>query len=127
KDIERYPTDQLVEACPPSRWYLLRRFTRRNKRLLGSVALFMALLIAGTTISIWQAVRAERERAAADAAFGFLDALFTPLPAGESDLRKALDRAAPRIDARFSKQPLGEGRVRLSVGVAHQWMGEHRH
>ncbi len=133
KDIERYLTDQLVEACPPSRWYLLRRFTRRNKRLLVSVAIFMVLLIAGTTISVWQAVRAEQagrqaraERDAGDAAFGFLDDLiFAPLKRDETDLRKALDRAAPRIDARFGQQPLAEARVRLMVGNAYSCLRDH--
>ena len=30
-DVMRYLTDQPVEACPPSAWYRLRKFARRNK------------------------------------------------------------------------------------------------
>jgi serine/threonine protein kinase/tetratricopeptide (TPR) repeat protein len=131
RDVERYLKDEPVEACPPSRWYLLRKFTRRNKRPLTLAALFAVLLIAGTTISIWQAVRAERaerrakaERDAAQAAVDFLhDIVFIPVKAGDADLRKTLDRAAERIDARFGQHPLQEAHVRTTLGESYTWLG----
>ena len=30
-DVQRYLADEPVEACPPSAWYRLRKFVRRNK------------------------------------------------------------------------------------------------
>src|SRR5262249_45057634 len=32
RDIERYLHDEPVQACPPSAWYRLRKFVRRNRR-----------------------------------------------------------------------------------------------
>jgi serine/threonine protein kinase/tetratricopeptide (TPR) repeat protein len=63
-DVQRYLQDENVLACPPSAAYKLRKFVRRNKGPVLTVAVvFLALLggIAGTT---WQAVRAERAREA---------------------------------------------------------------
>jgi serine/threonine protein kinase len=45
-DIERYLNDETVEATPPSRLYLFRKFARRNRGLLlASSAVGAALLI----------------------------------------------------------------------------------
>jgi hypothetical protein len=50
RDIQRYLTDEPVEACPPSAGYRLRKFARRNKRTLFPAALLgvMLLVLAGT-------------------------------------------------------------------------------
>lgn len=31
RDIERYPTDEAVPACPPSVWYRFRKFAHKNR------------------------------------------------------------------------------------------------
>jgi tetratricopeptide (TPR) repeat protein len=48
-DIERYLRDEPVQACPPSSWYRLRKFARRNKRGLAvaSLILFFIALLGG--------------------------------------------------------------------------------
>jgi len=58
RDIERYLHDETVEACPPSLGYRVRKLARRNKKLLATLTAFALLLVAGTAISLWQAVRA---------------------------------------------------------------------
>jgi serine/threonine protein kinase/tetratricopeptide (TPR) repeat protein len=40
-DVMRFLTDNPVEACPPSVWYKLRKFGRRNKAPLAVVALIL--------------------------------------------------------------------------------------
>jgi tetratricopeptide (TPR) repeat protein/tRNA A-37 threonylcarbamoyl transferase component Bud32 len=57
-DVERYLSDQPVQACPPSAGYRFRKFVRQNKTALVAVALVVISLLAGTGMSIWQAVRA---------------------------------------------------------------------
>src|SRR5207247_5440190 len=52
-DVQRYLNDEPVHACPPSAWYGLRKFARRNKVgaiAAGSVALG-ALLAGGGLVS----------------------------------------------------------------------------
>ena len=65
--MERYLADEPVEACPPSAWYRLRKFARRNKAALATAGLVAAALVAGTAVSVWQAVSATDARRQAEA------------------------------------------------------------
>jgi eukaryotic-like serine/threonine-protein kinase len=76
RDLERYLSDEQVEARPPSAVYRLRKFARKNRRLLASATAFALLRVAGIILTTWQAVRAtlaervagqERDRAEAEA------------------------------------------------------------
>src|SRR5437870_1844572 len=44
-DVQRHLADEPVAAGPPSRWYRLRKFVHRNKRLLAGVGAFVLLLV----------------------------------------------------------------------------------
>src|SRR5262249_18401025 len=68
RDIQHYLADELVEACPPSAGYRLRKLARKDKKPLTAAAGFAVLLLAGTVVSAWQAVRATRAETAARAA-----------------------------------------------------------
>jgi eukaryotic-like serine/threonine-protein kinase len=57
-DVQRYLNDEPVQACPPSAMYRVRKFVRRNKRVLATVGLLALALIVGTVVSAWQAIRA---------------------------------------------------------------------
>ena len=65
-DVSRYLTDGPVEACPPSASYRFRKFARRNRTSLVTVALVVVALLTGTAVSIWQAVRATHAEAQAE-------------------------------------------------------------
>jgi tetratricopeptide (TPR) repeat protein len=65
RDIERYLTDEPVEACPPSRTYRLRKFARKYRAVLTAAAAFVLLLAVGVVVSIWLAVRARQAEAEA--------------------------------------------------------------
>jgi serine/threonine protein kinase/Tfp pilus assembly protein PilF len=62
-DLQRYLSDEPVQACPPSAAYWLRKFARRNKGGLavGALVLFFLMLLGGGTG--W----AVRDRAAQEA------------------------------------------------------------
>lgn len=65
EDINRYLTDQAVQATPPDKWYLFSRFIKRNRRsvMFGGMLLGTMLLgLVGTSIA---AAWAMKERAAA--------------------------------------------------------------
>ena len=64
-DVERYLYDEPVQACPPSVAYRFTKFARRNQAVLVTSALFALLLIVGTGISVWQAIRATNAEVAA--------------------------------------------------------------
>ena len=61
-DLRRYLDDEPVQACPPSALYRFRKFGRRNRAALTTVALVAAALVVGTGVSTWQAVRATQAR-----------------------------------------------------------------
>src|SRR5262249_45055012 len=49
-DVERYLHDEQVLACPPSSWYRVRKFSRRNRAALtvaGLLLFFFSLLVGG--------------------------------------------------------------------------------
>jgi eukaryotic-like serine/threonine-protein kinase len=66
KDLERYLSGDLVQACPPSASYRFRKFARRNKTALTTAALLAASLLLGVTISVSQAIRATAAEAQAN-------------------------------------------------------------
>jgi len=67
-DIQRYLADEQVLACPPSAGYRLRKFARKNQTALTTATVIGLLLVAGITVSTWQAVRATRAETAAQSA-----------------------------------------------------------
>jgi serine/threonine protein kinase/tetratricopeptide (TPR) repeat protein len=65
RDVERYLTDEPVEACPPSAGYRVRKFLRRYKKPVVAVTTVFLVLVAGVVVSTWQAIRASRAEAEA--------------------------------------------------------------
>jgi serine/threonine protein kinase len=63
RDIERYLTDEPVEACPPSVGYRLKKFARKNQRFLATAGAFLGLVVVGLAVGL-VAVDAERQRKA---------------------------------------------------------------
>jgi tetratricopeptide (TPR) repeat protein/serine/threonine protein kinase len=70
-DIQRYLADEPVQACPPSAWYRLRKFARRNRTALavGGLVLFCIALLGGGGGWVVRD-RAVREEAAAKERLG---------------------------------------------------------
>jgi serine/threonine protein kinase/WD40 repeat protein/tetratricopeptide (TPR) repeat protein len=66
RDIQRYLNDEPVQACPPSVGYRLRKLVRRYRAAALTTAALAGLLVAGTAVSTWQAVRATRATAVAE-------------------------------------------------------------
>jgi serine/threonine-protein kinase len=63
-DVQRYLRDEPVLACPPSAWYRLRKFVRRNKTPLAIVSLILLCIVSIGVGSGWVLRdRAAREEA----------------------------------------------------------------
>jgi serine/threonine protein kinase len=111
-DLQRYLTDEPVLACPPSVGYRLGKVMRRHKTLLAAGAAFVALLVAGTTISVWQAALARAGWNAADQARAAEEAEATRARAAEQRA-VAADQENRRTLAR---QYVARGTERLEQG-----------
>jgi eukaryotic-like serine/threonine-protein kinase len=71
RDVERFLTDETVEACPPSAGYRVRKFVRRYRRPVLAASIIFLLLISGIAGTSWGLIRANRARKAeADRAEG---------------------------------------------------------
>ena len=139
-DIENYLTDQPVTASPPSTSYRLHKFAKRNKASLSTAALLLLMLVAGTAVSVSQALRAEQQRKLAEQSAADAKAVVeffetqvlaasrpdqkTEGPEVDITILAALDAAEPQISKSFDKQPLVEASIRLTLGETYQFLGE---
>jgi serine/threonine protein kinase len=67
-DLERYLRHEAILARPPSTAYRLKKFARRNRAAILTMAAVATALVAGTAVATWQAVvatRAQRDALAA--------------------------------------------------------------
>ncbi|MFN0052474.1 MAG: protein kinase domain-containing protein [Planctomycetales bacterium] len=60
-DIQRYLQDEPIVARPPSAGYRVRKLIRRHKLTATALLAVAASLVVGISLSVWQAVRADRE------------------------------------------------------------------
>lgn len=135
-DIERYLSNQPVEARPASAVYRVRKFVRRHRAACAAAGLLLAVLVlgaAGTTIGLVQAVeqRTLAEASARDATnnaetaealtdFLLQDVLGAADPAKTADaeltVREAVLSASENLEGEFADQPELELRIRQTLG-----------
>jgi serine/threonine protein kinase/Tfp pilus assembly protein PilF len=138
-DVQRFLDYEPISARPPSAWYQLARFSRRNKLLVGSVTGMFILLSAGVVTSTWFAVRAERNRQEASSQSDIATAVSefltervlagaTPERLRDKNIRDALvkamlDPAARSVARDFKNKPLTEAAVRSSLADSYEAIG----
>ena len=152
QDIDRYLNQQPILARPPSTWYHLRVFARRNRAACTVlIALFFVLLASSIVTTVLylradaarqetvrekdRAVTAERVAAAravqAEEVTGFLSKTLSSVrPADalghEVTVKEMLDEAARRISTAFVKHPLAEANLRLTIGNTYRALGKYQ-
>ncbi|HMF11374.1 MAG TPA: hypothetical protein VKE94_03685, partial [Gemmataceae bacterium] len=62
-DVQRYLADEPVQACPPSAWYRLRKFTQRNKAPVMTVASGVVWGLVGMLVGFYIGTSSTRENA----------------------------------------------------------------
>jgi serine/threonine protein kinase/tetratricopeptide (TPR) repeat protein len=134
-DITRHLRHEPVQASPPSRAYRVGKFVKRHRVGVASAAVvLLALLIgiAGTTVGLLRAVKAERkasdEAEAARQVSDFLVGLFRVSDPDESKgntvtAREILDRGAQAIDRELASRPVIQGRLMFTMGRVYQNLG----
>jgi len=143
-DIRHFLRDEPIIARPPSAFYQVSKFAKRNKAVVVGVAAVFVVLVAGIIVSSWQAIRARRAEAIADtraaearreaakalAVTKFMqDMLSAANPENaqgrEVTVRAALDEAAKKVDAgTLSAEPDVEAAVRAAIGTTYQGLGQ---
>ncbi|MEA3224441.1 MAG: serine/threonine-protein kinase, partial [Planctomycetota bacterium] len=141
-DVHRHLNSEPVLASPPSKLYQMKKFVRRHR---ASVTLVAAISV-GFVVSTAMFLRADRagyeakrqtelaDRACAEAQtmtdFLTNDLLASVYPENaksqEVTVRYLLDRAVKSIDQRLKHSPLSEAKVRETIGLAYQKMGDYK-
>src|SRR5205807_6474009 len=93
-DVQRYLADEPVLAGPPSAWYRLRKFARRNRARLALAAALGLLLAAGGAFGWYSNRQATAARAEADRRAAQTEREVT---AGLAELAALLDRGGQEI------------------------------
>jgi eukaryotic-like serine/threonine-protein kinase len=149
-DVKRYLRDEPVEACPPSQWYIAKKFIRRNRGpvvALASVVFVLVLGMIGTTLGLLRALAAEevakfekqRANRSASTAKGLNEFLLDDL-LGQADpymqanagikrnpdltVREMLDLASRTIPSRFPDDPETEAVIRMTLGRTYMALGQ---
>jgi len=150
-DIRRYLNDEPIDARPPSTWYQVAKFAKRNRAFVGAILAILVVLLAGivgTSIGLVQAIdarkaeagqkaRVERERAEAtrqaeiaQAVVSFLgdDLLASAAPekAGKDvTIKQMLDASSASLSSKFEDAPEVEAFIRATIGNAYMSLGEY--
>jgi eukaryotic-like serine/threonine-protein kinase len=117
RDVERHLHHEPVEAGSPSKGYRFKKFASKNRKLLGTAAAFVQLLVLSVLVSAWLALRATSERNEKQSALVQLEKEQKTTKAALADQTKARHQTREAlntmtdevIEELFAKQPqLGE-------------------
>ena len=134
-DVGRYLRHEPVSAIAPSAAYRARKFARRYRTALATIAAFILVLVVAAVVTIRQSIRANRESAVSQTVNDFLqnDLLAQASAANQAgprtkpdphlEVRTALDRAAARIAGKFDRQPEVEAAIRSTIGETYLDLG----
>ena len=107
------------------------RWCKRNKAVAALLATVAFVLLTGTVISTWEAVRAKTEAATSRQIAHFLQDTFkavAPSVAQGRDtamLGDLMDRAAQRIGHELKDQPVADAEMRATIGEVYAELGEY--
>jgi tetratricopeptide (TPR) repeat protein/predicted Ser/Thr protein kinase len=142
-DIRCHLNDQPIMARPPSWFYQVRKFARRNRALVSGVVAAFVVLVAGIIATGFalsreteqrrlkeaEALRARAALSESEAVTQFLvDTLMAADPYEESRrdvlVREVMDRAAESVGREFADKPKVEARLRSTIGRVYTSLGE---
>jgi WD40 repeat protein/tetratricopeptide (TPR) repeat protein len=92
-DVQRYLTDEPVQACPPSAWYRFRKLARRNRPALVTASVVATSLVAVAVISVLYADRQRHSAIEQTKATRKISALAGDLGKERESLRRSLSQS----------------------------------
>lgn len=134
EDIRRYLAGLPVIARKDTFGYRASKFIARNKVGVAAAALFLVAIVAGLTVSIWQARAATRERdqarrktEQAEQLNKFLQSILSAASPEErgkdATVIQVLDDAAERIATEFATEPALKAQALMTIGRSYTLLG----
>jgi serine/threonine protein kinase/tetratricopeptide (TPR) repeat protein len=131
-DVQRYLSDEPVQACPPSAAYRLRKWIRRHKPLVAAGGVVLGVVVAAWAVSTVLILRQRDEaRTQRELARQAVDSMYTEVAeewlAQQSHLqevqRRFLLEALHYYEA-FAQEPSTDPALRLHAASAYRRVGE---
>ena len=127
EDIRRYLDGLPVSAVVRSRWYVAKKFVRRNRLAVGAAAVLLVSLAAGLAGTLWEARAAEQRfndarRLANYLLFDLYDAV-DKLP-GAMPVQAAMARRALEYLDRMAAGKTNDPALRLELAQGYLKLGE---
>lgn len=134
EDIQRHQQGLAVRAHRDSFGYRATKFVRRNRGSLTAAALLMIALVGGLAASLWQAHRADTERARAERQFAEVRSLATGFLFDVHDAIRSLPGATPAramliqrgllaLDG-LAREAQGDTTLQRDLAIAYQRIGD---
>jgi serine/threonine protein kinase/Flp pilus assembly protein TadD len=124
-DIDNYLKGEPLMAGPITAGYRLKKFIRRHKALVGSIAAVLIVSIVGTIVSVSFALGQARALAKAELIAHYLehDVLdaFARQRSREVTAHDILQIMSENLDTKFKNYPLVEASIRSSLGYIYNW------
>lgn len=113
EDVRRHLSEQPIEARPPSRLYLVSKFTKRNRVVIVTMSLIAMSMFVGTVLSLWQMRVAMQERDEKEAALIEIEQFAETMTSANLLIASArlhtdagrMDDAIADLDAAVDQQP----------------------
>ena len=131
EDLQAFLDQQPVAARPPTAWYLLTRFTQRNKLAVASAVIILLLLITGIATSTWLFLKERTALAKSEQVSKFMTEVLAqagPSKAMGDDatmMRKILDKTADRIGSELRDQPAVAATLRGVMATTYEEIDEY--
>jgi serine/threonine protein kinase/tetratricopeptide (TPR) repeat protein len=138
EDIQRYLTDQPVEARRPTKWYRLNKFIRRNKVGVLAGSAILATLLLGLMLASVGFIRASRQEqiartqaARSEQVAQFLQDMLKAAGPGVARgrdatlLREILEQTATRLEKDLADQPEVQGDLWFTLGNTYREIGDY--
>ncbi len=125
-DVRRYLDDEPVQACPPSARYRLGKFAKRHRVPLATAGAFAVVLVATSVMSVWQAVRGDRARAAAVLAYADAKANLGRARAAVDDYLTAVSESRLLESPLPGLQPLRKELLTTALNYYEDFVGRHQ-
>jgi tetratricopeptide (TPR) repeat protein len=128
RDIERFLSDEPVQACPPTARYRFRKFAMRNKAILGAGGAIAAALVVGLGLATWQYIRATAERARANAVSDMMKEIMAPssrepLKRSDNAVRELVQDFSAGLGDQLAREPEVEHVIRTIIDKANWRLG----
>lgn len=130
-DLRRHLDDLPIEARPPTTFYLVGKFVRRNRLLVGGIVLLLLVLAAGLFVSATLYLRADRARQVEQAVNAFMVSVFSAANPEENRFGRTmtapeiLDLAADRLTVLLEDRPDVRRAVHAVLGKSSLGLGEY--